>query len=162
MSSCFCRAHSFRLSEYNRKLTTQGKHWECWEMHILYCSQPATVITDWTEENQEGTLCRPDKQASENSELMWTSARRLCPSPGPRAPRYYLSPLKSGCVFRQQCQNKRRSATSKVETLVERSKCQLQSCSFTQTGAGLWSSRLAVCLQASRGVFTTWLLLEND
>lgn len=60
---CFCSAHSFRLSEYNRKLTTQGKHWECWETHILSCCQKTSVITDWTEENQEGTLHRPDKRA---------------------------------------------------------------------------------------------------
>lgn len=27
-------------------------------------AQPATVIADWTEENQEGALCRLDKQAA--------------------------------------------------------------------------------------------------
>lgn len=30
----------------------------------VQCSRPATVITDWTQETQEGTICRPDKEAA--------------------------------------------------------------------------------------------------
>lgn len=60
---CFYSAHSSRQSGYNGKLKAQRKHWECWEMLLLWCSQSVRVITHCAEENQEGTLCRPDKQA---------------------------------------------------------------------------------------------------
>lgn len=60
---CFCSAHSCRQSGYNGKLKAQRKHWECWEMLLLWCTQSVRVITHCAEENQEGTLCRPDKQA---------------------------------------------------------------------------------------------------
>lgn len=60
---CFHSAHSSRQSGYNGKLKAQRKHWECWEMLLLWRTQSVRVITHCAEENQEGTLCRPDKQA---------------------------------------------------------------------------------------------------
>lgn len=34
-----------------------------WEKLLLWRAQPVRVITQRAEENQEGTLCGPDKQA---------------------------------------------------------------------------------------------------
>lgn len=134
-------------------------------MHILQCSQPATVITDWTEENQEGTLCGPDKQAAclRKQCTHVDFSPRLCPSPGPRTPQCYLSSLKSGCVFGQPCQNKRRSVTSKVESLAECSKCQSTSEEKTvhlhkQEQAREAPGLLSAASSGPRGVLTTWLL----
>lgn len=61
---CFHSAHSSRQSGYNRKLKAQKKHWECWGMLLLWCTQSVRVITQCAEENQEGTLCGPDKRAA--------------------------------------------------------------------------------------------------
>lgn len=77
------------------------------------------MITDWTEENQEGTFCGFDKQAL--VDLIW-----LCPSTGPTAPQCYLSSLKSG-LFRQLCKNKRRADENMVGILTDQRR-NLQLC----------------------------------
>ncbi len=90
---------------------------------------------------------------------MWTSARRLCPSSGPRARQYYLSSLKSGCVFGQPCQNKRRAVTSKGR---DTSRMQWMSVTFQRRKLQFYTNMselvklqglclsvcLSVCLQA--------------
>lgn len=94
---------------------------------------------------------------------MWTSACGLCPSPGPRAPQYYLSSLKSGCVLGHQCQNKRRSITSKVETLIEHGECQSASVMHTNRSGlvGLWGCCCLRLTRKTRCVHYT-APLEND
>lgn len=50
---------------YNGRQRTEGKHWECLgkASPLLWRAQSVRVITHRAEENQEGTLCGPDKQA---------------------------------------------------------------------------------------------------
>lgn len=100
--------HVLQLSTQSQAIKKTTGRWQHKENigcagKCTYCIQPARVITDSTEENQEGTLCGPDKQAACHTKQPtggpW--ACRLCPSTGPRAPRRYLSSLKSGYVFGQ-------------------------------------------------------------
>lgn len=138
----FCRTRSFRLSGNNRKLTTHGKHWECWEMLILQSSQPATVITGWTEENQEGTHWGPDKQAA--------CLRKQCshvdfsppalPFTRPQSPRSIISALWNlATCSGSSAKTKEELSREKVESGKRHSALEEKTCKFTQTPTGLGS-----------------------
>lgn len=87
-------------------------------------SEPAQVITDQTEENQEGTLCGFDKQAQCLSKHqhhgLWPFW--LCPA-GPSGP-CYLSSLKSHSMSGQLRKNKRRADKNVVGIWTDWGKCQ--------------------------------------